>query len=90
MFRGGVQTSALRSLATLRTLRGDAEGARRELARARAIQPQSPRGLYFAGRQAAIGGDVAEARKQLSELEAGATGGLFKTFGAAVWPVRDP
>jgi tetratricopeptide (TPR) repeat protein len=69
LFRGGVQTTALRSLATLRALQGDAEGALRELARALAIQPQSPRNLYFAGRQAAMGGDVAEARRHLSELE---------------------
>ncbi|HEY7817313.1 MAG TPA: protein kinase, partial [Vicinamibacteria bacterium] len=51
---GGVPASALQLLAELHLLRGETGAARAEVERALAIQPESFRGLYYAGRFALL------------------------------------
>ncbi|HJS74810.1 MAG TPA: tetratricopeptide repeat protein, partial [Vicinamibacteria bacterium] len=63
---GGVPASALQLLAELYLLGGEIGAARTEVERALAIQPESFRGLYYAGRFALLDGDEEEAAR-LSE-----------------------
>ncbi len=67
---GGVPASALQSLAELLELRGDVLAARRESERALALQPESARGLYFAGRFALRDEDPVAAERYLGRLSA--------------------
>jgi serine/threonine protein kinase/tetratricopeptide (TPR) repeat protein len=65
---GGVPASALQLLAELYLLGGETGAARAEVDRALGIQPESFRGLYYAGRVALIDGDAEQAARHLSKL----------------------
>lgn len=65
---GAVRASGFRALAELAALRGDLADAKREMARALAIQPENPRWLFFAGRFAASDGDLGAAQEHLAAL----------------------
>ena len=65
---GGVPASALQLLAELHLLGGETGAARAEVERALGIQPESFRGLYYAGRMALVEGDVEEAARDLAKL----------------------
>ena len=65
---GGVPASALQLLAELYLLGGETGAAREEVERALGIQPESFRGLYYAGRVALLDGDADEALRYLSKL----------------------
>jgi tetratricopeptide (TPR) repeat protein len=65
---GGVPASALQSLAELLELRGDVFAARREAEQALGLQPESARGLYFAGRYALREDDPEAAEQYLGRL----------------------
>ena len=68
--QGGHPASSLRALAQLRALRGDLPGAREAAELALAIQPESPRRLYFAGLFALRAGDEATAAARLDTINA--------------------
>jgi serine/threonine protein kinase/tetratricopeptide (TPR) repeat protein len=72
---GGVPASALQLLAELQVLAGDVGAARIETERALEIQPESFRGLYYAGRMALLDSDVEEAEGHLVTLRRIAAGG---------------
>jgi serine/threonine protein kinase/tetratricopeptide (TPR) repeat protein len=65
---GGVPASALQLLAELYLLGGETGAAREEVERALGIQPESFRGLYYAGRVALLDGDAEQALRYLSKL----------------------
>jgi serine/threonine protein kinase/Tfp pilus assembly protein PilF len=65
---GGVPASALQLLAELYLLEGETGAARTEVARALAIQPESFRGLYYAGRFALLDDDEEEAARFTERL----------------------
>jgi tetratricopeptide (TPR) repeat protein len=65
---GGVPASALQLLAELFLLGGETGAARREVERALGIQPESFRGLYYAGRLALLDGDAGQAERYSSKL----------------------
>jgi len=65
---GGVPASALQLLAELYLLGGETGAARAEVERALGIQPESFRGLYYAGRMALLDGDSEQAARYLSKL----------------------
>jgi non-specific serine/threonine protein kinase len=79
---GGVPASALQLLAELQLLAGDVGAARVETRRALDIQPESFRGLYYAGRMALVDSDVEEAESHLATLARIASSG---TGAAAVY-----
>ena len=66
----GVPASALQTLAELYLLSGDVSAAREELDRALSMQPESWRGLYFAGRMALFDDDPEAAERHHRTLEA--------------------
>jgi tetratricopeptide (TPR) repeat protein len=73
---GGVSASALQLLAELYLLRGDVGAARAEAERALGIQPESFRGLYYAGKMALLDGDADQAAlysTRLARLPAAST-----------------
>jgi tetratricopeptide (TPR) repeat protein len=65
---GGVPASALQLLAELYVLAGETGAARAEAERALGIQPESFRGLYYAGRMALVDGDSGQAVRYFSKL----------------------
>jgi tetratricopeptide (TPR) repeat protein len=65
---GGVSASALQLLAELYLLGGETGAARAEVERALGIQPESFRGLYYAGRVALADDDAEQAVRYLSKL----------------------
>lgn len=65
---GGVPASALQLLAELYLLGGETGAARDEVERALGIQPESFRGLYYAGRMALLDGDAEQAARYSSKL----------------------
>jgi tetratricopeptide (TPR) repeat protein len=65
---GGVPASALQILAELHGLAGETGAARAEAERALAIQPESWRGLYYAGRMALVDSDLESAALHLEAL----------------------
>ena len=65
---GGVPASALQLLAELYFLGGETGAARAEVERALGIQPESFRGLYYAGRLALVDDDAEQAARYLSKL----------------------
>lgn len=67
---GGVPASALQLLAELLYASGEVGAARAEADRALAIQPESWRGLYYAGRLAALDADLEAARVHHGRLSA--------------------
>lgn len=67
---GGVPASALQMLADLFELRGETDAARSETEQALALQPESARGLYFAGRSAVRDDDMEAATRHLKTLSA--------------------
>ena len=64
----GVPASALHALAELYYLNGESGAARMEVERALSMQPESFRGLYFAGRMALFDDDVDAATRYLEAL----------------------
>jgi tetratricopeptide (TPR) repeat protein len=66
--RAGVPASALQAAAELLSLKGDLAGARSEAEKALALQPESPRGLYFAARYAIASGEVEAGQAHLARL----------------------
>ena len=65
---GGVPASALQIMAELLRIHGTVGAARAEVERALSIQPESWRGLYFAGRMALFDEDIESARRHLERL----------------------
>jgi tetratricopeptide (TPR) repeat protein len=65
---GGVPASALQLLAELYLLGGETGAAGAEVERALGIQPESFRGLYYAGRMALVDGDTEQAARYLTKL----------------------
>jgi serine/threonine protein kinase/tetratricopeptide (TPR) repeat protein len=65
---GGVPASSLQLLAELYLLGGEPGAARGEVERALGIQPESFRGLYYAGRTALLDGDTEQGARYLSKL----------------------
>jgi serine/threonine protein kinase/tetratricopeptide (TPR) repeat protein len=65
---GGVPASALQILAELYELAGETGAARAEAERALAIQPESWRGLYYAGRMALLDSDLESGALHLEAL----------------------
>jgi serine/threonine protein kinase/tetratricopeptide (TPR) repeat protein len=65
---GGVPASALQLLAELYLIAGETSAARAEVERALGIQPESFRGLYYAGRFALLDGDEEEAERLKAKL----------------------
>ncbi len=65
---GGVPASSLQLLAELHLLGGEIGAARAEVERALGIQPESFRGLYYAGRMALVDGDADQAARYSSKL----------------------
>jgi tetratricopeptide (TPR) repeat protein len=65
---GGVPASSLQLLAELYLLGGETGAARAEVERALGIQPESFRGLYYAGRMALVDDDPEQAARYLSKL----------------------
>ena len=66
---GGVPASALHAAAELLYLDGEIGAARTEIEKALSIQPDSWRGLYFAGRMALFDDDTEAAERYLSTIE---------------------
>ena len=64
----GVPASALHAMAELYYLNGESGAARIEVERALSMQPESFRGLYFAGRMALFDDDVDAATRYLEAL----------------------
>jgi tetratricopeptide (TPR) repeat protein len=84
---GGVPASALQSLAELLDLQGDVGGARREAEQALALQPESARGLYYAGRYSLRDDDFAAAQQYLRKLDslpAASTSGSIQMYQSAL------
>jgi serine/threonine protein kinase/tetratricopeptide (TPR) repeat protein len=65
---GGVPASALQTLAELYQLTGETGAARAEADRALAVQPESWRGLYYAGRMALLDEDLESGARHLETL----------------------
>jgi tetratricopeptide (TPR) repeat protein len=66
--RGGVPARPLQLLAELYRLEGENGAARQEVERALEIQPESWRGLYYAGRMAFLDGDLDGGERYLERL----------------------
>ena len=84
---GGVPASALQLLAELYLVGGETGAARTEVGRALAIQPESFRGLYYAGRLALLEGDTEEAASfsaRLARLPAVETSAAARVYLSAL------
>ncbi len=80
---GGVPASALQLLAELYLIAGETSAARAEVERALGIQPESFRGLYYAGRLALLDGDEEEAARlkaRLARLPAAETSAAARVY----------
>jgi tetratricopeptide (TPR) repeat protein len=80
---GGVSASSLQLLSELYLLQGDVGAARAEAERALGIQPESFRGLYYAGKMALLDGDREQAAlysARLARLPASSTSAAAQVY----------